>query len=120
MNIIENSKTLTRFLKQFAPIWVEDCVPVGTSFPYGTYTLSNEEFGGEGIIQVRFFSESTSLEEVATIVSNLERAIGEAGVLLRNGNGYLWVYKGSPFVQIEPTGEDNLRAMYVVLSYRNV
>ena len=120
MNITSTTKTLKTFFDQVAPSYVEDCAPIGADFPYLVYSLSTQEFTREGIIQVRIFSQSRSIEEVATLTDELEALIGEAGTVLDNGRGYLWLYKGIPFAQIEPTYEDNLKGMYIILRYRNV
>ena len=122
MNLLSTNKTIYDFLSDTlgVDVWVEDSVPINSKFPYTTFTLANEAFTTEGLIQVRVFTENRSIKEVVGLSDKLEKAIGEAGTLLRNGRGYIWLYKGSPFAQLEPTLEENLKTVYINLLYRNV
>lgn len=120
MNITNTTKVLKKFFDGFAPSWLENCVPPNTPTPYATFTLNNEMFDHEGLIQLRFFDESTSIEKICGLTDKVEEAIGHGGKLLQGPNGAIWLYKGSPFAQIEPTEEEHLRVMYINLRYRNM
>lgn len=120
MNITSTAKTLNRFFNQVATSWLEDNVPTGATFPYITYSLASEAFGEEGVLQVRIWTQSRSIQEACALTDKLEGLITEGGTVLENGNGYLWLYKGSPFAQLEPTTEEDIKAMYIVLGYRNI
>ena len=122
MNLINTNQTIYKFLEQTlgVPVWVEDSVPINAKFPYGVFTLNNEAFTMEGLLQVRIFTEERSVKPVVDLADKLSAAVGEGGALLRNGNGYIWLYKGSPFAQLEPTLEEGLKAVYINLLYRNV
>ena len=119
MNLINTAKTLKEFFNQFAPAWLEDSVPVGIQTPYCAYTLTTEAFDKEGLIQVHFYHESPSVAKVIELADKLGDAIGPAGTLLKGEGGGIWLYKGEPFAQLEPTGEENLKAVYITLTYRN-
>lgn len=120
MNITTTTKLLKTFFDGFAPSYLENCVPPGTATPYATFTLNNEKFGHEGLIQLRIFDESTSIENICSLTDRVEEAIGHGGKLINGPNGVIWIYKGSPFAQVEPQQEENLKVMYINLIYRNM
>lgn len=119
MDITNVAKTLKTFFSQFAPAFIKDSVPVGTQSPYCAYSLITESFDSEGIIQLHIYNDGSGIAELLEIAGRIETTIGESGILLPGGNGYLWLYKGTPFAQIEPMGEEDFNGVYVTINFRN-
>ena len=120
MQLLETTKLLNDFFGKITNSFIEDCVPISQTFPYLTYSLNIQEFSREGILQVRIWDESSSVNNIIELGDKLEQLIGENGVILQGEQGYIWLYKGIPFMQIEPTYEDKIKSIYILLRYRNM
>ena len=120
MNILDTTKTINTFLESFGvSAWLEDCVPVGIEGPFCTYSLTSEAFDSEGLIQVHFYEEGTSIRNLLDLTNKLREKLGHGGLYFATESGGIWIYKGAPFAQVEPIpNEENYKAMYINLVYR--
>lgn len=112
------AKVINSFLNKITTAFLENSVPTGTPYPYITYSLSSEDFGEEGLIQVRIWTKSTSVLQVADLTDKLEELIGHEGITLNLEDGNIWLYKGSPFAQFVTDEDINIKSVYIVLNYR--
>lgn len=110
------ARSVNSFLSNIAPPFLENNVPDNAAFPYLTYTLSSEEFGKEGMLQIRIFTKSTSTTQVGDLTDKLESLVRQ-GTVLKLDDGTIWLYKGSPFAQYI-TEENNVKSCYILLNYR--
>lgn len=117
--IVNYSKQLVMFLKQFATVY-EDIVPSGITPPneYIVYDTICGNFADPFIQPITVYCKSNSYTRVKEIASEIEREIGEGGIVLRNSWGNVIVYKGSPYYQNKPETDENYKAGFVNLEIK--
>lgn len=100
----------TFFSKLGLDVYLEGVVPTGAKFPYVTIGYeTNSQLGESTILSGRIWTKvkNASRVPVNDITDKLYELIGEGVKLtIDNNNGYITLYKGSPFVQ--PIAEDDL------------
>ena len=110
MNVIQTQVNIYNFLKQFATPYMENEVPEGAVFPYLTYTFEIENWRTTGLGQIRIWDQGESTQDIFQIAENIEDVLGE-GYLIEN----LIMHAGSPFIQIVPQEEENIKCLYLNL-----
>lgn len=110
--------TLYNWLSTFAPTYREP-VQFDSENPmpdeYISYSADVGAFGQEFIQAITIYSKSTAWTYVHDIADDIEEAIGEHGIVLRNEWGYIKVMKGNPFYQDKPDEDSSIRAGYINL-----
>lgn len=103
---------------QFYP---ENAVPVDAVMPYGTYTITRNDMFQSGLDQIRLWSRSTGLNQVAGFMDSIDKAIPHGGIRmeLENGRGAIAIYRGQPFMQLQPTDQIDLRIAYINVEIHN-
>ena len=99
----------------------EALVPHDAELPYLTYTLTRSDFLTDTIGTIRVWSRSTNLTQLFGFLDYVDKAIPFQGVRLSipDENGELIIYRGTPFVQRQPTDESDIQVGYVNLQIRN-
>lgn len=110
MNLLQTQTNIYNFLKQFAQPYMEQEVPQGAVFPYMTYIFDMENWRTTGLGQVRIWDEGESTQTIFGIAEAIEDMVGE-GFISEN----LIIHAGSPFVQIMPQEEENIKCLYMNL-----
>ena len=119
MNVLQTQINIYNFLKQFGKPYMENEVPekelvdgemVPVKFPYLTYRFDIENWRNTGLGQIRLWDEGESTQEIFQIAENIEDEIGE-GYIMNN----LVMHVGSPFVQIVPQEDENIKCLYLNL-----
>lgn len=64
MSLTTQAKELSKFFNQFATAYVEDNVPIGSIFPYITYSISSPNFDSQQNTVVRVYSKGSSLVKI--------------------------------------------------------
>lgn len=110
----KTAQALYAFFSGFGiPAYAEYAVPDEAELPYITYQVSEPDWRDETTFYARVWYRDTSFAALNATVDAIRQAVGE-GVRLATGGGALYLFKGTPFVQIMPMeGDDTLRVAYV-------
>ena len=81
------------------PAYDENTVPEGSALPYITYSVSTDSIGNMVILSASLWYRSTSWGAIQDKADEIATALGYGGKIIKIGNGYLWLTKGSPFAQ---------------------
>lgn len=102
------------------PVYEENTVPTGDdapAFPYITYSLVTDDFGGEVALTANVWYRSTSWTECNAKTEEISKAIGRGGKVLPCDGGAIWIKKGQPFAQNVGDGADDMiRRKYINLT----
>lgn len=111
----EAFKTLHAFFSGFGwPAYSTYSIPETAQLPYITYTPEFPDWRDSTALQARLWSRSTSYAEVNAMADRIAESIGE-GLRIPAGRGFLWLNKGSPFVQDMSTGTD-IKVLYITIN----
>lgn len=86
----------------------ENAVPADAAFPYITYELVTDAFGGAAIMSASVWYRSTSWVEANAKAEEIGTAIGFSGKILHADGGYIWIQRGTPFAQSMGDPEDDM------------
>lgn len=86
----------------------ENAVPADAAFPYITYELVTDAFGGAAIMSASVWYRSTSWVEANAKAEEIGTAIGFSGKILHADDGYIWIQRGTPFAQSMGDPEDDM------------
>lgn len=113
---MNKSQGLNAFWNGFnLPAYDVNSVPDGASFPYITYTESQDSLGNVLVLNASIWDRSTSWERISLKADEIARKIGEHGhYTIKLDNGYIWLVKGTPFAQRmnDPT-DDQIKRIYI-------
>lgn len=92
---------LYKFFSGFGmPAYPSSSVPDDAIFPYLTYDLVTNSWGGEPVsltVNLWFYTESEAVPNAKAM--ELSKAIGLGGVILPCEDGYVWLRRGDPWCQ---------------------
>lgn len=98
----------------------ENSVPTGDdapAFPYLTYSLVTDSFGGEVAMSASLWYRSTSWTAINAKAEEISTDIGMGGKILPCDGGAIWLKRGQPFAQNMGDDSDNLiRRKYINVS----
>lgn len=70
------------------------------SFPYLTYELITDSFGGGDVFpSVSLWYRSELWTAINEKTEEISKAIGRSGLMIPCDDGYIWIKRGSPFAQ---------------------
>lgn len=99
---------LHQFFSDFGmTAYAASSVPEEAIFPYLTYELITDNWGGGEVgltINLWFYTESEDAPNAA--VQQISHAIGNGGKVIACDGGYIWIKRGSPFAQ--SLGDDTM------------
>ena len=114
----EVAKALKAFYSGFdIPAYTENSVPDNAELPYITYTAVQSDVFTSATHQCRVWYEGTSYEAVNAKADEIIAAIGR-GKRLNTGNGFVFIYPGTPIAQMQPA-DDRTRIVYLNLELRS-
>ena len=90
------------------PAFEENSVPTGEfapEFPYITYQVSTDSFGGEVTLTASMWDRGTNWRLLNSKTEEISRGIGLSGRVIQCDNGAIWIKRGSPFAQ--STGDES-------------
>lgn len=93
------------------PAYEENSVPTGDhapAFPYITYELITDDFGGETAMTASVWYRSPSWLEINAKADEIGNGIGYAGKTIHVDGGYIWITRGTPFARSSGDPDDDL------------
>ena len=86
------------------PAYEENSVPTGEdggapAFPYLTYELITDSFGGEVAISASLWYRSSSWTQANRKEEEISGRIGRDGIHIACDSGSIWFKRGTPFAQ---------------------
>lgn len=121
----EVMKALYDFFSGFEiPAYEENSVEDNAALPYITYQISVPDWTDTADISASIWYAGPFFNEVAAKADEIGQFIGE-GTLYpdperltdeqkkANAKPVLYIYKGTPFAQVVPTGDDNVKVIYL-------
>ena len=93
------------------PAYEENSVPSGDlapAFPYLTYELLTDAFGGETAMTASVWYRSSSWVEANAKAEEIGDRIGYAGKIIHADGGYIWIQRGTPFARSMGDENDDL------------
>ena len=92
---------LYNFFNSFGmPAYATTSVPEDVIFPYLTYDLVLDNWGGGEVsttVNLWFYTASEAIPNAK--VQEISEAIGYSGKVLECDEGYIWIKRGSPWAQ---------------------
>lgn len=109
----QTATALYNFASSFGwDAYPEYSVSNGAALPYITYTLQEYEWDTVGTMQMRLWSKDTSYTAINQKIDLIEERLNESnGVPTPSGS--LYIYKGSPWCQFQPSDEPDLKIAYL-------
>ena len=86
----------------------ENAVPADAAFPYITYELITDAFGGTVYLTASLWYRSSSWIDANAKAEEIGRYIGYGGRRLECDGGRIWIKRGVPFSQNLGDPEDDL------------
>ena len=115
------AKILYNWLSQFGTT-IRGVLPANATEPSGVFLTYDVVAGnfGENFMQAVSIYEigATNYENIWTVVDDIENTIRECGVIIRNSDMNITIYKGSPFYQDIGSGNDTAKAGYINLQVK--
>lgn len=110
----EEAKALNTFFSSFGiPAYEENSVPNNAELPYITYQISLPDWNDVASISANVWYSGTSYTTVFSKVDEISERIGQGISIPVGESGYLYLYKDNPFSQVAPTGNDNVKVVYL-------
>lgn len=109
------NKALYSWFNEFMTFYRDTAVPEDAELPYGTYTYSEDAWGGYPVnlnINLWFRTESEAIPD--EVAQELGERIGYSGVRIPCDEGYIWLQKGSPWCQsLTDSTDSNIKRRYI-------
>lgn len=105
---------LYQFWTQFLTAYDENSVPTGDDsddspeFPYCTYQVVTDSFGGEVALSASLWYRSTSWTAANAKAEEVSQKLGRSGIILPCDGGAVWLKRGQPFSQSMGDESDDL------------
>lgn len=118
----EVMKAIYGFLTATAgvPVYTENGVPTDAVLPYVTYSPIITPWDGDSLTIVRVWDRSNSYKRISGIVDKLSNAVNESATIKVSGSGYVYLYKGDPWVQMQPMDSPDIKVAYLNLGISTI
>lgn len=111
--IVDVASTLYAFFSGFGiPAYTTNNVPETAVLPYLTYDFTVGKTLTSAPLGARLWWEGTLPRAMLEKADEIGARIG-AGIQIPCGNGYLWMYKGEPFVQPIADEDERISTLYL-------
>ena len=112
------TEALHSFFAQFSiPAYEENAVPDKTAYPYITYYVATDSFGGEIALTASLWYRSTSWLAANEKAEEISSIIGAGGIMEAYDGGAIWIKRGEPFAQnMGDQNDDMIRRKIINLS----
>ena len=117
MSTPNKEAALHTFWNSFSiPAYEENTVPDDAELPYLTYQVSTDSRFQEIPLAVNLYYRSDSWVAINEKANDISEEIQE-GVRLDCDGGWIWIKKGSPFVQnMSDSSDDKIKRKYINIS----
>lgn len=96
------------------PAYMESNVPNDAEMPYITYTIPVADWSEAVAIQGRIWYRATDLDDISAKIGQISVLVGN-GLTINLADGVIYLFKGSPFAQMEPPGDPSQKIAYITL-----
>lgn len=111
--IVDVASALYAFFSGFGiPTYTTNNVPETAVLPYLTYDFTVSKTLASTPLGARLWWEGTLPRAMLEKADEIGARIG-AGIQIPCGNGYLWMYKGEPFVQAIADEDERISTLYL-------
>lgn len=114
---MDKYEALYSFYSSFGiPAYEENSVDENAVMPYITYEVLTSSFDNDSVsISCQIFSKSKDLIELDKITDKISKAL-TGGITLKCKDGYVVLYRGTPFAQNRATGDTSVKCKYINIS----
>lgn len=100
------------------PFYPASAVPDDVVFPWGTYELITDAWGGGEVgLTVNLWYYTTSENPPNAKARELSEAIGYGGISVPCDGGFIWLKRGSPWCQsLRDDTDANIKRRYINIS----
>lgn len=106
---MNKSQALDSFWNSFSlPAFDENSVPTGKSFPYITYQVATDSVNSPLTLSASLWYRESTWKNIADKAEEIAAHIGYSYRKIKFDDGYLIIYKGTPFAQRMNDPEDDL------------
>lgn len=110
------AQAINSFMSSFSLIaYEENFVPGGEAspaFPYITYSLITDSIGTDVPMSMNVWYRDrngySALPDLVAKIDEISATIGDGGTTIVCDGGYIWIRRGTPFVQYMGDPEDSL------------
>lgn len=107
--MVDKEQALHNFWSSFDLMaYDENSIPDDAVMPYITYSVSTDSIGYAVPISASVWYRSTSWTEVTEKAHEISEYIGIGGKVIKLDSGYAYLFRGSPFAQRIPDGNDQM------------
>lgn len=95
-------QALNAFFNRFGTFYEVNAVPGGTNrpaFPYGTFEVAEDSWGGEVAISASWWERSSRWAAAEIKANEIAAAVGRGGVIIHCDGGGMWIKPGTPFIR---------------------
>lgn len=111
---MDKEQALHEFWSGFnIPAYDENSVPDTATMPYITYNVSVDAMDAVLPLSGSIWYDSTNWRDITLKEHEIEHKIGYAGIIRPITDGYMMLYKGTPFAQRIANEKSNIKQIYI-------
>ena len=112
---MDKAQALYQFWNSFnIPAYDQSTVPEDAQMPYITYEMSEDMLDNDLLLSASIWYNSLSWEEITLKANEISRYVTLIHTPIPlDGGGYLWVKRGSPFMQRMSDENKYVRRIYI-------
>lgn len=119
--MINAASTLYQFFSSFGiPAYESHSVPDDAELPYITYVLNDGNWTSAVSIIATVWYKDTSLRGLSEKVDEIKKAVGEGLSFSIPEGGAIYLYRDTPFAQMQNTGKDGVVAAYLLFEMQTI
>lgn len=99
------------------PAYEENSVPKDAKLPYITYEIQEPDWSETASITASVWYRGSGYAELFSKVDEIEKKIGGGIRVPTRDGGCLYIYKGSPFSQVQPSEKDTIKVAYLQIGF---
>ena len=110
---MNKAQTINAFWSSFGiPAYDMYTVPNDAQMPYITFEYVEDNFDNIVILSASIWYKSTSWQGVSEKAAEIAEDIGN-GKILKTDEGYIYITRGTPFIQRLSDTDDTIRRIYI-------
>ena len=110
---MNKAQTINEFWNSFGiPAYDMYTVPTDAQMPYRTYEYAEDNLDNVVMLSASVWYKSTSWVAVTGKAAEIAEGIGN-GKILKTDEGYIYIARGTPFMQRLSDTEDTIRRIYI-------
>lgn len=112
---MDKAQALHAFWSGFGiPAYDENSVPDDAVMPYITYTVATDSLDNPVPLTASIWYDSTAWDTISQKAEKVAESVGKRGHLsIPVEGGYLYMTKGTPFIQRMPDTSDTVKRIYI-------